>query len=188
MLGYKRVGAALLMTTIAAGPAGAQHAASQPDHPPTVAPGTARIALFHPTPAASEQTSANVAGRSTSHVAAPQTVSAGGLEQVIHKGVIGNVLEVVPLEPENRVQLQRSGAIVNNTFTGRSIAVALGLASAPLMAVGLIWGLWSASKIKGVPAAAAPVSSLTPEPAARTATLSPEPSNSSSSANVNAMR
>jgi len=93
----------------------------------------------------------------------------GGLEQVIHKGVIGNVLEVVPLEAEDRVQLQRSGAIVNNTLLGHSVAVLLGVATAPLTAVGLILGLWSASKINGVPTAGAPVTSLTPEPGTQTA-------------------
>lgn len=83
-------------------------------------------------------------------------------EQVIYKGVVGNLLEEVPIEPEQRVQLQRGNAVLSNTFSGRSLAVFLGIASPPLMIAGLLWGLWAASQISAQPAsaAAAPSSKL----------------------------
>lgn len=75
------------------------------------------------------------------------------IDQVIYRGVVGNILEAVPLPAEQRVQLQRGNAILSNTFTGRSIAVLLGLASPVLMIGGLIWGIWSAANIKATPSA-----------------------------------
>ena len=70
------------------------------------------------------------------------------LDQVIYKGFVGNLLEAMPLDPDQRVQLQRGNAVINNTFTGRSLALLLGIASPPLMLAGLIWGIWSAVNIK----------------------------------------
>lgn len=69
-------------------------------------------------------------------------------DQVIYKGVVGNLLETVALDPEDRVQLQRANAVLANPLSARSVAVALGLASPPLMLLGFIWGLFSAAKIK----------------------------------------
>ena len=43
-------------------------------------------------------------------------------EQAIYKGVVGNLLEEVPIEPEKRVQLQRGNAVVGNAMSGRSLA------------------------------------------------------------------
>ena len=86
--------------------------------------------------------------------------SAPAMDQLIYKGVIGNILEALPLEPDDRVQLQRGNSVVTNTFTGRSLGLLLGLASPILMVSGFVWGLWSAANIKS-PAAglrAAPVS------------------------------
>ena len=74
------------------------------------------------------------------------------VDQVIYKGVIGNLLEAVPLEPEQRVQLQRGNAVVSNALSGRSLAVLLGLTSPLLMIGGLVWGLWAAANIKSAPA------------------------------------
>jgi hypothetical protein len=68
--------------------------------------------------------------------------------QVLYRGVVGNILEAVPLPAEQRVQLQRGNAVISNTFAGRSVAVLLGLASPILMIGGLIWGIWSAANIK----------------------------------------
>lgn len=68
--------------------------------------------------------------------------------QVLYKGVVGNLLEAMPLEPENRVQLQRLNAVVSNPLSAHSLAVALGIASPPLVLVGLIWGFWSAKQIQ----------------------------------------
>jgi hypothetical protein len=82
------------------------------------------------------------------------------IDQVIYKGVVGNILEAMPLDPEQRVHLQRGNAVVNNTFTGRTLALLLGIASPPLMIVGLIWGIWSAANIK--PAQVEPAAAATP--------------------------
>jgi hypothetical protein len=82
---------------------------------------------------------------------AAEPAAAPSIDQVIYKGVVGNLLEAVPLDPEQRVQLQRGNAILNNAFTGRSVALLLGIASPPLMIVGLIWGIWSAVNIKAAP-------------------------------------
>jgi hypothetical protein len=73
------------------------------------------------------------------------------IDQVIYRGVVGNILEAVPLPPEQRVQLQRGNAVVSNTLTGRSIAVLLGLASPVFIIGGLIWGIWAAANIKATP-------------------------------------
>jgi hypothetical protein len=68
--------------------------------------------------------------------------------EVLAKGVLGNLLEVIPLESDDRAQLQRFNAVVGSPFTARTLAVALGISNPPLMIVGLIWGLWSATQIK----------------------------------------
>lgn len=73
--------------------------------------------------------------------------------QVLYRGVVGNLLEAVPLPAEQRVQLQRGNAVVGNTLTGRSLTLLLGLASPVLMVGGLIWGIWSAVNIKATPSA-----------------------------------
>jgi hypothetical protein len=89
------------------------------------------------------------------------------IDQVIYRGVVGNILEAVPLPPEQRVQLQRGNAILGSAFTGRSLAVLLGLASPVLMIGGLIWGIWSAANIKAIPSAhaAGALPNAAPEPA-----------------------
>jgi hypothetical protein len=88
------------------------------------------------------------------------------IDQVIYKGVVGNILEAVPLDPEQRVHLQRGNAVLNNTFTGRSLALLLGIASPPLMIVGLIWGIWSAANIKPAQGEAATAGAPAPQPQA----------------------
>jgi hypothetical protein len=68
--------------------------------------------------------------------------------QIMYKGVVGKVLDSVPMDPVKRAKLQRTNAVVGNTITGRSLAVLAGVSVPPLMIVGFIWGLFSASKIK----------------------------------------
>jgi hypothetical protein len=101
----------------------------------------------------------------------PETQDSASIDQVIYRGVVGNLLEAVPLPAEQRVQLQRGNALVSSTMTGRSLALLLGLASPVLMIGGLIWGIWSAANIKATPtapAAAPPAASVpdTPQTAA----------------------
>lgn len=70
--------------------------------------------------------------------------------QVIYKGVIGNVLDTLPMDPAHRVDLQRANAVVSNTISGRSLATLIGMSNPILMIGGLVWGLWSASNIQPV--------------------------------------
>lgn len=72
------------------------------------------------------------------------------LEQVIYKGVIGNVLDTLPMDPMQRVDLQRTNAVVSNTASGRTLSVLLGLSNPILMIGGLVWGMWAASNIHPV--------------------------------------
>ena len=94
--------------------------------------------------------------RAADNAAAPERSEPTPMHQMIYKGVVGNVLEVLPLESEDRVQLQRGNSVVSNTMTGRSLNLLLGLASPLLTVGGFVWGLWSAANIKspaGVPGA-----------------------------------
>ena len=67
---------------------------------------------------------------------------------VIYKGVVGKALDAVPMDPEQRVVLQRTNAVVSNTLTGRSLSVWAGLTNPVLLIGGLVWGLLSAYNIK----------------------------------------
>jgi hypothetical protein len=87
--------------------------------------------------------------------APPETASSSSAGQVLYKGLVGNLLEAVPLETQDRVQLQRLSSMLSSPLSARSLAVALGIASPPLMVVGLIWGLWSANQINPTGAVAA---------------------------------
>jgi hypothetical protein len=80
--------------------------------------------------------------------AASAATSQGPNAQTLYKGVVGTLLDAVPLEPAERVTLQRANAVLSSPLTARSVAVALGLANPPLMLLGAVWGLWSASKIQ----------------------------------------
>ena len=70
------------------------------------------------------------------------------LGDVVYKGVVGKVLDAVPMDPNERVTLQRTGAVVSSTLTGRSLAAWAGLTHPVLLVAGAIWGLFSASNIK----------------------------------------
>ena len=72
------------------------------------------------------------------------------LDQLLYKGVVGNLLDAAPIDPNRRVDLQRTNAVVSSVFSGRSLAVLLGVANPVLMVGGLVWGIWSASNIKPV--------------------------------------
>jgi len=75
-------------------------------------------------------------------------VSPRGLEQTIYKGIVGNVLDAIPMDPSKRVNLQRTNAIISNTVSGRSLAALAGLSNPVLLIAGLAWGVWAASNIK----------------------------------------
>lgn len=78
----------------------------------------------------------------------PPSITTQPLSQTIYKGVVGTLLDEVPIDAERRHDLQRGSAVISNTLSGRSIAVMLGVANPVLMAVGLAWGLFAASQIE----------------------------------------
>lgn len=75
-------------------------------------------------------------------------VTSPGIDQAIYKGIVGNVLDGIPMDPLKRVDLQRANAIISNTASGRSLAILVGLTNPVLLIGGLIWGVWAASNIK----------------------------------------
>ncbi len=77
---------------------------------------------------------------------APQPLPAVG--DVVYKGLVGKVLDAVPMDPNERVVLQRTNAVVSSTLTGRSLLAWAGLTHPMLWIAGLAWGLYSASNIK----------------------------------------
>ena len=59
-------------------------------------------------------------------------------------------------EPEKRVTMQRGSSVVSGTLSGRSLAVMLGVTNPLLIAAGLAWGLFAASRITPSRAQTAP--------------------------------
>jgi hypothetical protein len=74
-------------------------------------------------------------------------VSPPAVDQVIYKGLVGTVLDAVPMDPVQRANLQRTNAVISGPLSARSLAALAGIANPALMIVGLIWGMWSASNI-----------------------------------------
>jgi len=70
------------------------------------------------------------------------------VRDVVFKGVVGKALDVVPMDPDQRVVLQRANAVVSSTFTGRTLTVWAGLTNPILLVAGMAWGVYSASHIK----------------------------------------
>lgn len=75
-------------------------------------------------------------------------VSVQGFDQVVYKGLVGNVLDAIPMDASDRLDLQRTNAVVSNTLFGRSLTVIAGLSNPLLLVGGLVWGIWAASNIK----------------------------------------
>jgi hypothetical protein len=71
-----------------------------------------------------------------------------GLDQTVYKGLVGNVLDVIPMNPSDRLDLQRTNAVVSNTLFGRTLAVLAGLSNPVLLVGGFAWGMWAASNIR----------------------------------------
>jgi len=74
--------------------------------------------------------------------------SVQGFDQVVYKGLVGNVLDAIPMDASDRLGLQRTNAVVSNTLFGRSLTVIAGLSNPVLLVGGLVWGIWAASNIK----------------------------------------
>lgn len=94
---------------------------------------------------------------------APQPPLAVG--DLVYKGLVGKALDAVPMDPEERVALQRTSAVASGTLTGRSLAVWAGLTNPILLIAGLAWGLFSASNIKAAEPSAGPVMNRVEPPA-----------------------
>lgn len=75
-----------------------------------------------------------------------------GFDQVVYKGLVGNVLDAFPMDASDRLDLQRTNAVVSNTLFGRSLAVLAGLSNPVLLLGGFVWGVWSAANINPVQA------------------------------------
>ena len=71
-----------------------------------------------------------------------------GFDQTIYKGLVGNVLDAIPMNPSERLVLQRTNAVVSNTLFGRSLTVVAGLSNPVFLLGGFIWGVWAAANIK----------------------------------------
>lgn len=76
------------------------------------------------------------------------SASAKSMDQIVYKGLVGNVLDEIPMEPSRRVSLQRTNAIVSNTWSGHTLSTLAGLSNPILLIGGLVWGVWAASNIK----------------------------------------
>ena len=74
-------------------------------------------------------------------------VFVGGFDQVVYKGLVGNVLDAVPMDPAERLGLQRTNAVVSSTLFGRSLALLAGRSNPVLLLGGFAWGVWSAANI-----------------------------------------
>lgn len=70
-----------------------------------------------------------------------------GFDQTVYKGLVGKVLDGIPMDPLQRVGLQRTNAVVSNTMFGRSLAAWVGLSNPVLLLGGLVWGMWAAANI-----------------------------------------
>ena len=97
-----------------------------------------------------------------------ETALAQRADQILYKGVVGNLLEAVPMDPEQRVGLQRGNAVVSAPLSARSLALLLGITNPVALIGGLVWGIWSASRIEK-PAAKAPEEPVPVQVAAETA-------------------
>lgn len=69
-------------------------------------------------------------------------------DQALYKGVVGTLLEAVPMDADARVELQRTNAVVSAPFSARSLALLLGITNPVVMIGGLVWGIWAASQIE----------------------------------------
>jgi len=66
---------------------------------------------------------------------------------VVYKGVVGKALDAVPMDPGERVILQRTNAVVSGTLSVRTLAAWAGLAHPVLLVAGLAWGVFAALNI-----------------------------------------
>lgn len=73
-----------------------------------------------------------------------------GLPEILSKGVVGTVLDAVPIDPGTRTALQRANTIVSSAMTGRSLAAMTGFGGPILTIAGLLWGIFSSRQSEAV--------------------------------------
>ncbi|MCY7308003.1 MAG: LysM peptidoglycan-binding domain-containing protein [Rhodoferax sp.] len=72
---------------------------------------------------------------------------ARALPDIVYKGVVGKVLDAMPLEPSTRTALQQANALVSSTVAARALGALTGIGAPLLTVAGLIWGILSARQI-----------------------------------------
>ena len=70
------------------------------------------------------------------------------IDQLIYKGVAGNLLESLDMDAEERVTLQRANAVISSPLSARSLGLLLGISNPVFLVGGLVWGLWAAANIE----------------------------------------
>ena len=70
------------------------------------------------------------------------------IDQLIYKGVAGNLLESLDMDAEERVTLQRANAVISSPLSARSLGLLLGISNPVFLVGGLVWGIWAASNIE----------------------------------------
>jgi hypothetical protein len=70
------------------------------------------------------------------------------IDQLIYKGVTGNLLESLDMDAEERVTLQRANAVISSPLSARSLGLLLGISNPVFLVGGLVWGLWAAANIE----------------------------------------
>ena len=78
---------------------------------------------------------------------AKPTEGASALPDIVYKGVVGKVLDAMPLESSTRTALQQANAVVSNTVFAHTLGALTGLGAPLLTVAGLIWGIFSARQI-----------------------------------------
>jgi LysM repeat protein len=73
--------------------------------------------------------------------------AARGLPDIVYKGVVGKVLDAMPLEPSTRTALQQANAVVSSTVSARALGALTGFGGPLLTVAGLIWGVFSSRQI-----------------------------------------
>jgi len=82
--------------------------------------------------------------------------AAHALPDIVYKGVVGKVLDAMPIKPSTRTALQQANALVSNTVAARALGALTGFGAPLLTVAGLIWGIFSARQIEASATGAKP--------------------------------
>ena len=138
--------------------ADAQLATDEVDLPSTVAkvPPNDAAAEVNPAPG-TLSTARQIAVYEQNAAIAPEkpVEPASALPDILYKGVVGKVLDALPLEPATRTTLQKANTVVSGTLTVRSLGALAGLGGPLLTVAGLIWGIFSSRQIDSASAGVA---------------------------------